>query len=105
MAASDGVPAAFQHFAADDVVMHRRKQLIRGKEGMKQYYATQTLQDVKLAWEPSFVDVAACGDMAYTYGPFTFSARDTSGQMITDTGYFHTVWKKQPSGEWKFVWD
>ncbi len=105
MAAVDGVPLAFSHFAAEDVVMLRGKSLIKGKREMKDYFALQTLTDVKLAWEPTFVDVAASGDMAYTYGPYTFSAKDTSGVMIADTGYFHTVWKRQPTGEWRFVWD
>jgi ketosteroid isomerase-like protein len=105
MAARDGVPAAFAHFAADDVVMHRGSRLVKGKVEMKEYYAKQTLKDVKLSWEPTFVDVAASGDLAYTYGPYTFSAKDTSGTEITDTGFFHTVWKRQADGEWKFVWD
>ncbi|HLF63550.1 MAG TPA: nuclear transport factor 2 family protein [Saprospiraceae bacterium] len=105
MAAKDGVPAAFMHFAADDVVMHRGKRLIRGKEEMKEYFVSQPFTELKLSWKPSFASVASGGDLAYTYGPYTFSAKDSSGAMITDTGYFHTVWRRQPDGQWKFVWD
>ena len=105
MAASDGVGIAFEHFAADDVVMHRGNRLIKGKTELQEYFAKQTLTDVKLSWEPTYTDVSACGDLAYTYGPYTFSAKDTSGAEINDTGFFHTVWKRQAYGEWKFVWD
>ena len=105
MTAKEGIAAAFTHYAADDVVLSRGKKLIRGKDELRQFYAGQTFEDVKLFWEPTYVDVSASGDLAYTYGPYTFSARDTAGNMVLDTGYFHTVWKKQPDGEWKFVWD
>ena len=64
-----------------------------------------TLRDVRLEWEPGFVDASAAGDMGYTYRPYQFSAVDTGGQEIRATGVFHTVWKKQADGEWKFVYD
>lgn len=105
MATLDGVPAAFTHFAADDVVLLRGKRLVKGKAELREYFSAQPFTDVKLNWEPSFVDVAASGDLAYTYGPYTFSAKDSSGQILSDSGYFHTVWKKQPEGQWRFVWD
>ncbi len=105
MAGTKGVPAAFEFFAADDVIMQRGKRLVKGKSEMKDYFDTWTFQKVKLEWEPTFVDVAASGDLAYTYGPYTFEAIDSSGETISDTGFFHTVWKRQKTGEWKFVWD
>jgi ketosteroid isomerase-like protein len=105
MAGKEGVGAAFLAFAVDDVVLLRGKRLIKGKAEMQDYFASGTLTDVKLSWEPTFIDVAAQGDMAYTYGPYTFSAKDTAGTLIEDTGYFHTVWKRQKDGQWKFVWD
>jgi len=105
MAAQEGVATAFEAFADSNVVLLRGDKLIKGKDGMAAYFAAGTLQDVKLSWEPEFVDVAAAGDMAYTYGPYTFSARDTTGTQVAASGYFHTVWKRQPDGAWKFVWD
>ena len=105
MAKDKGVSPAFTYFAADDGVLMRNNQIIEGKAEMEAYFAKQTLEDVKLEWEPDFVDVSESGDLAYTYGKYTFSARDTSGQLIESKGIFHTVWKKQPNGEWRFVWD
>lgn len=105
MAGTDGVAAAFAHFAADDVVLLRGKHLIRGKAAMQEYFNATTLTDIQLGWEPEFVDVANSGELAYTYGPYTFSALDTAGNPVKDNGYFHTVWKKQSDGSWRFVWD
>ncbi|MEQ8927196.1 MAG: nuclear transport factor 2 family protein [Fulvivirga sp.] len=105
MAAREGVKAAFLEFVAEDGVINRRGRVFQGKEEIESYFNDQTLQDVKLQWKPEFIDVSESGDMAYTYGPFTFSAKDTTGQVIESAGIFHTVWKRQKTGEWKFVYD
>ena len=105
MAAKEGVSAAFRAFAAEDAVLLRGERLIKGKEEMQAYFAAGTMTDIKLSWRPEFVDVASGGDMAYTYGPYIFSAVDTAGLPVEATGYFHTVWKRQTDGNWKFVWD
>jgi ketosteroid isomerase-like protein len=105
MVATQGLEAGFLHYAADNVVLLRGNRLIGGKDAMQKYFGQSSLSDVQLTWKPAFVDVAASGDMGYTYGPYTFSAVDTAGNPVRDTGYFHTVWKKQEDGEWKFVWD
>lgn len=105
MARDSGVPAAFLHFAAEEAVLNRNDRLIRGREEMEAYFNASTLQDVSLEWQPEFVDVSASGDLAYTWGPYTFSARDSSGRPLTADGIFHTVWKRQANGEWRFVYD
>ncbi|MCB9270551.1 MAG: DUF4440 domain-containing protein [Lewinellaceae bacterium] len=105
LAAEEGIRTAFVHFADSSAVMLRGNQLIRGKEAIDAYYADQTLTDVHLTWSPDFVDVAASGELGYTYGPYSFSAVDTAGQKIESHGYFHTVWRRQSDGSWKFVWD
>jgi len=43
--------------------------------------------------------------MGYTYGKYIWSSTDPAGKPITFNGIFHTVWKKQPDGSWKYVWD
>ena len=105
MAKEKGMAEAFLAFAAEDAVINRADSLIKGKPAIQNYFSNQTLQDVQLAWEPDFVDVAASGDLGYTYGKYTFSAVTSSGKTIQATGIFHTVWKRQPDGSWKFVWD
>lgn len=105
LAAREGVPAAFLAFAADSAVLNRNGRIIKGKEAMKAYFDDQPFREVSLNWAPDFVDVAKAGDMAYTYGKFQFSAVDSTGQTVQSEGIFHTVWKKQADGRWKFVYD
>jgi len=105
MAKEVGVKEAFLEFAADSAVLNRNGKIIKGKQQIATYFDSQTLQNVSLEWEPEFVEVAKAGDMAYTYGPFTFSAFSAEGEPKTASGYFHTVWKKQEDGSWKFIYD
>ena len=105
MAKEKGMAEAFLAFAADDAVLNRNDKLSKGKKAMKSYFEQQTLSNIQLAWEPDFVDVAASGDLGYTYGKYTFSATNSNGDPIQATGIFHTVWKRQKDGSWKFVWD
>ena len=105
MARAQGVKEAFLAFAAEDAVLNRNNRLIQGRQAIKEHFENQTLKDVVLEWSPEFIDVAAEGDIAYTYGNYQFSARDADGKLLEDKGIFHTVWKRQADGSWKFVWD
>ncbi|MEZ5040324.1 MAG: nuclear transport factor 2 family protein [Saprospiraceae bacterium] len=105
MAREEGLENAFVHFAAAEAVINRNDKLYKGKTAIKAYFQNnQRYTDVKLDWKPDFISVAASGDMAYTYGPYTYEAMD-SLKKIEATGIFHTVWQRQADGTWKYVWD
>ena len=105
MAAEKGVAEAFEFYAADSAVINRGQSVDLGKKAIKDHYLKWKFKEVSLKWSPDYVDVAASGDLGYTYGKYTFSATDTLGAKIENKGIFHTVWKKQADGNWKFVWD
>lgn len=105
MAEEKGMAEAFLYFASDEAVINRNDSIIKGKEAIRQYFKNQTLKEINLQWEPDFVDVSASGDMAYTYGKYYFNAVDSAGNRIFSDGIFHTVWKRQEDGSWKFVYD
>ena len=96
---------AFAKFAADDAAINDNDHLIKGNAAIKNFYAAKKSSNVQLVWTPDFVDVAASGDLGYTYGKYTYSVTDSTGKTRDFNGIFHTVWKKQKNGEWKFVWD
>jgi len=104
MAGTDGVSSAFLYYAAEDAVLNRGG-LIIGKDSIARWFDNLTQPDVSLVWEPEFVDVAQSGDLGYTYGSFVFTSKDSSGNDVESKGVFHTVWKRQPDGNWRFVWD
>lgn len=105
-ATEEGIPAAFLKFSAEDVVLMRNNKLTIGKDALRAKYSNlDPTPGTSLTWKPDFVDVSASGDMAYTYGKYVYSQTDSLGNIKSDTGVFHTVWKRQKDGSWKFVWD
>lgn len=104
MVKDQGIGAGFAYYADSNAVINRYAFLLKGKDEISKHYRAID-QTVKLEWTADFVDVAASCDLAYTYGHYTFSQVDSTGQLIKKTGYFHTVWKKQSDGSWKYVWD
>lgn len=107
MAIDEGIPAAFLEYAADDAVLLRNNNLIIGREALRESYSGQKAGGTKvsLSWSPDFVDVSLSGDLGYTYGKYTYTATDSVGHTNVVEGIFHTVWKRQPDGKWRFVWD
>ena len=106
LAKTDGIPKAFITFAAEDVAVLRNGNLIRGKGELKKSYEKIIPSgNETLTWSPDFVDVSSSGDLGYTYGKYTYSYTDSLGNVQSSEGVFHTVWKRQPDGTWKFVWD
>lgn len=105
MAAEKGLHDAFVHFSADSGAIRRGKNVLTGKMAISEYYANQNYDGVTLSWEPDFVDVSSSGDLGYTYGQYTFSRLDSAGNVASSQGIFHTVWKRQKDGSWKYVYD
>lgn len=105
LAAEKGVQEAFLAFAAKDAVINRNDKIYAGKEAIKKYFEAGTMKKVSLTWKPDYVDVSDSGDMAWTYGKYTFSGESAEGKKVEAEGIFHTVWKRQSDGSWKYVWD
>lgn len=105
--AREGVRAGFLEFAAPDAVLMRNDSLIIGKESITRYMKEPPTDGptISLSWKPDFVAVAGSGDLGYTYGKYVLTATDSLGTSEVNEGIFHTVWKKQPDGKWRFVWD
>jgi ketosteroid isomerase-like protein len=107
MAKNKGIREAFLAYAADDAVIMRNNTLVIGKKDITEFLNNQPQsgEDASLAWKPDFVDVSASGDLGYTYGKYVYSYSDSSGTKQELTGVFHTVWKRQADGSWRYVWD
>lgn len=99
-----GAAEAFSYFADDSAVILRRDSVIKGKEGIRNFYQ-KWKSNSSLKWTPDYVNVSKSGDLGYTYGKYTYSVTDSTGKKQESHGHFHTVWKKQSDGNWRFLWD
>ena len=58
-----------------------------------------------LSFQPSKVEVARAGDIAYTLGTYQLTLNDANGKPTVDRGKYVTIWRKQPDGGWKSIVD
>lgn len=50
-----------------------------------------------LEWWPNFAGVARSGDLGFTTGGVALNGRRT--------GHYFTIWKRQPDGSWRWIYD
>ena len=106
MVSEKGLAEGFYQFADPDAVIKRENDtLIIGKKNILHYYTNPKYKDASAKWTPDYVQVSENGDMAYTYGKYIWTSKDFVGKERISKGVFHTVWKKQNDGTWKYVWD
>ena len=106
MAAEKGIAEAFWFYADSNAVIKRNNDtIIHNKENIKGFYSNDFYKSASVKWSPDFIDASADGSMGYTYGKYLWQSKDSTGKPIEFRGVFHTVWKKQPDGSWKYVWD
>lgn len=97
--------AAFKKYADDSAVIHRNEKIIMGKDSIGAFYKARPLKNTTLDWWPDYVNVSSSGDLGYTYGRYVYASKDSTGKVTEYKGIFHTVWKKQKDGSWRYLWD
>ena len=91
--------AAFAALLSDEAIFFNGEEPIRGKDSVvaawRPFYAGP---DAPFSWEPDRVEVIESGTLALSTGP----VRDPSGKVI---GRFNSIWRREPSGAWRVVFD
>ena len=105
MAKEHGLLAAFSHFAAPDVAfIDTDPRKWHGAEAVQERIGPDK-PGVSLTWSAMFTDVSDDGTLGYNYGRYEFRGPGPDGQERVGTGFFLTIWKRQPDGSWKYVMD
>jgi ketosteroid isomerase-like protein len=99
--AENGHDAYFSYFAEDGVEIDNGTVATKDEMRKQGPWAPGT----SLTWSPTKAELAASGDMGYTWGNFEFKTKDKEGKEETERGIYMTVWKKQKDGSWKVVAD
>ena len=97
--------AFFLYADSNAVILRENDSLIKGKAAIRNYYARPLFKGASVNWEPDFSEVSISGDMAYSYGKYVWILRDSTGKENEYKGLYHTIWKKQTDGSWKYTWD
>jgi len=102
--AEKGLDGFMTYFAEDGAELVNGGGIVTGKQNVRQALSPWG-PDLSLTWTPVKAEMAAAGDLGYTYGTYVFKDKDQDGKLITAYGKYATVWKKQPDGSWKVVMD
>lgn len=99
-AAADGVPAAFNQFAAEDALIVTGDSISNGRAGVASRYQNWP-QGAQLQWAPETGRVSVRGDMGWTWGNSTYIAPDG----VRTTGRYISVWTRDYEGNWRYAFD
>jgi uncharacterized protein (TIGR02246 family) len=95
------------HYAPEALVMSPGAAPAKGVEAIRAS-VQQAMNDpgFSLSFNSDKVDIAAAGDMAVSRGTFKLTATNPATKAVKPSaGTFVTVYRPQPDGSWKAVWD
>jgi ketosteroid isomerase-like protein len=100
--AERGLDGFMSYFAEDASEVENGGEIVIGKANIRKSLEPW---DVNLTWTPVKAEMAASGDLGYTFGNYVLKANDKDGHPVVHYGKYATVWKKQKDGSWKVVMD
>jgi uncharacterized protein (TIGR02246 family) len=91
-------------YAEDGLVMPPNAVQAEGTEAVRRFWeGLLGLPNASLTFEPSRIEVAGAGDIAYDIGTYALGF-DTDQGRVEDEGKYVVVWTKE-EGEWKVAAD
>jgi ketosteroid isomerase-like protein len=87
---------AFREFVAPDGQMARPEGYI---DAPAQLASAENDGNRNLFWWPAFAGISRSGDFGFTTGPVSFD------EQRTPRMHYFTVWRRQPDGSWKWIYD
>lgn len=100
-----GANESFLAFIDDGCVLLRPNRApVIGRQKIEEMFNSPDTS-FTLNWEPLYADISKSGDLGYTYGIYKIEMDSPEGTLVTKEGTYVTIWKKDESGNWKFVLD
>lgn len=104
-AAEKGAQGYMSYYAEDAAELPNGEDVLQGKESIAKTMGFLDQKDNHLTWTPVYADMAASGDLGYTYGTYEFRSKDKDGKPTIEYGKYVSIWKKQKDGNWKVAMD
>jgi len=105
LAKAKGILAAFEYFAAPDVAfVDTDPRRFRGLAAVRERMGPDQ-PGISVTWSAMFTDVSDDGTLGYNWGHYEWRSPGADGKERVRTGFFLTIWKRQPDGTWRYVMD
>jgi ketosteroid isomerase-like protein len=106
MAETQGVAEAYRRFMAEDAIQLPDGGLaIGGREAIYADMVSATQgAEFTLTWEPLEAQVAASGELGFTWGVYYFESLDELGAPFVAEGKYVYVWRNT-NGRWELILD
>lgn len=102
---ANGPYAAWENYVHEDAVgLNPNQPPTMGRAEMLKAFENWP-EHLTLTWDPKGGDVAASGDLGYTWGIYAVMGITPEGEAVKSEGKYATVWKKQADGSWQAVLD
>lgn len=99
-----GLDGFMSYFADEGYDLPNGGEIVQGKENIRKAIGPWG-PDFKLEWTPVKAEMAASGDLGYTFGNYVATSKDKDGKLVKRYGKYVTIWKKQADGSWKVAMD
>lgn len=97
--AESGLAAAYDKWLSPRARLHRNgHNPLTTLGAIREYLATQPQSG---AWRTLHAQAAKSGDLGYSYGSYELK----NDGATTQTGYYLRVWKRNPEGQWRLVFE
>jgi uncharacterized protein (TIGR02246 family) len=93
------------YYAQDAVLLPPNAPIAADKKAIRDSWAALLGTATSISWQPTKIEVAQSGELAYLVGTYSITLSDAHGNPATDRGKIIEVWKKQADGNWKAVAD
>jgi ketosteroid isomerase-like protein len=109
----DFASASVKHGAAEAFRMYLHEDATMFSAGAHPTAGRESIYDrmkpsddgYELKWTPRAGEVARSGDMGWTWGEYTVTAKNAEGAEEKSYGKYVNVWKKDTAGDWKVIVD
>src|SRR5215472_17034092 len=105
-AAAKDIEQTIAYYSDDAIVFPPNATSAETKETIRNGWKEMlTSPGFVISWQPTRVQVAKSGGMAWVSGTYELTMNDASGKPINDRGKYLEIWEKQTDGNWKCAAD
>lgn len=95
-----GIHQAFlQTIDSSCVLLRANHKPIVGNNAIVALFKKGDDRNYQMTWKPVSAEIAASGDMGFTYGIYEFRVKSDSVKV--QKGTYLSIWKKSPEGKWR----